>query len=388
MGNFTDLPDVRTVELSDADNHLGMQFVEITEGFCMIDAQATTTNYDGEVTSSVSSVGGNRDKSVIIKPTPPTPSRPNEKCLNATLRLWLQEPIDDDLTLSLHRLLKDWVRDEVTWEQASSGDNWDAPGLTAGVDYELTAEISGTIGDLRGSPYVDFELDTWVNDVCNDGADNFGFILIGSDGSDFSQVIYGEGAPYQQRPVLIVETAYQEQMDCTQDSYVDESNPDTNYEALTLIAASDPFGAGNSKHSVFQFDISSLTFGAEVQSALFWLSVNTASGGTEMGVYPILQSWEEDGVTWNSRNGTDDWTTAGLGAGTDYDDTQRVEWIWNNSSDEYISVDITDIVKQWKVGSLDNNGLLLRFENASAGSKNVNSRDGVLPPYIEVVYRT
>lgn len=385
--SFTDEPMVRNI--GPENNHDGMQQIILDAGYCLIDSGNSTVNSDGFGTTTLNFSSGASTTKVVSKFNLNSLTRPGEKCLNARLEIWLPEPIDDDLVLSLHRLLKAFVRDEVTWEQAASGDNWDAAGLTAGVDYELTAEITDSIGDLRGSPVVTFDLTSWVNDVCNEAADNFGFLMFMTHSGDATQGVYGGGAPSQFRPRLIVETAIGDTFACEADTQVSQVNQTTNYGTNSLIQVADPFGADNSVHSLFRFLVDQSQPGMEIESATLNLSVNTASTGTEVGVYPILVPWVETEATWIEASDGVNWATAGLAAGTDYDDTKRVEWFWTNSSNDYVSVDITDIVKQWVTGVLDNNGLLVRYEHGTLGTKNVNSRESAaLDPYIDITYRT
>lgn len=383
---FTDEPMVRN--LHPENNHDGMAYLVLTAGFCLLDGNSPTVNSDSWGSNSLSYSGGASTTAVTIKPDLPTLGRPGEKCLNASLELWLQEPIDDSYVLSLHRLLKDWVRDEVTWNEAASGDSWDAPGLTAGVDYQLTAEVSDSIGNLRGSPVVSFNLDTWINDVCNDGADNFGFVLFLSHSGDAGQVVYGEGAPFQFQPRLVLNTAIGDTYACEADTSINETNPAVNYGTNPLVSISDPFGAGNSVHGLFRFTVEDLDPGAELVEALLSCTPQTANTSAVYGVYPMLVPWVETEATWNEASSGVNWGAAGLQAGVDYDDTQRIEWTVTNAVNEEVQLDIIDFVKSWLNGVMDNNGIVIRYENVSASSKNWNSRESAgLDPYIELTYR-
>lgn len=384
---FTDEPMVRNVHPE--NNHDGMQQIILDAGYCLLDSGNSTVNSDGFGTTTLNFSSGASTTKVVSKFNLNALTRPGEKCINARLEIWLPEPIDNALVLSLHRLLKAFVRDEVTWEQAASGDNWSLPGLQAGVDYELTAEVTDTIGDLRGSPIVTFDVSTWVKDVCNEGGDNFGFLLFMTAAGDATQGVYGGGAPFQFRPRLIVETAIGDTAVCEADTTIDEANQTTNVGTNALISVANPAGASNSRHLLIRFNFDDWQPGAELSEAIFHLSVQTASGGTPIEVYPILVPWVETQATWLIASTGVNWNTAGLGAGTDYDNSMLVEWTWTNAINEYVSVDITDIVKAWVQGDMDNNGLLVKLQTGVTTSKNVNSRESAsLDPYIELTYRT
>lgn len=384
---FSDEPMVRNI--GPEENHNGFQEIVIIEGFCMIDGSASTTNYDTQAVHGISLVGSNREKSLVIKADVPALTRPGEKCLNATLRIWLQEPIDSDLVISLHRLLKAFVRSEVTWEQAASGDNWSVPGLAAGVDYELTAEITGTVESFQGSPYIDLDLTTWIRDVCNEGGDNFGFILNAEGTGDLIQYFYGTGASDQQQPTLIIQTAIGDTWTDIADTSITEYAPTTNYGTDTLISICNDTGPNNHRHGLWRFDVQPLDPGAELVEALLTLTPQTAQTANEYGIYPMLVSWKETEATWQERETGVAWGDDGCLAGVDYDDSQRIEWIITNGVSETVQKDILPIVKQWLNGSLANNGILLRYERLIVASRNWYTREAAgTDPYIELTYRS
>ena len=115
--------------------------------------------------------------------------------------------------------------------------------------------------------------------------------------------------------------------------------------------------------------------------------------------YPVSESWDmgigkkDDyistaGVSWNYRDGINEWHTLG---GTF--DTASASQTFNYSTDD-IRMDITDIVKLWLSGSIQNNGLMLKHsttvENDSFnyGYSKFYSKetDTIYEPKLEIVW--
>ncbi len=83
------------------------------------------------------------------------------------------------------------------------------------------------------------------------------------------------------------------------------------------------FGAGR---ILVRCDISSISRDVVITAAEFWGDISGASGSPEeWAMYRVMRTWVEgdngagSGATWNTYDGTNNWTTAGCsGLGTDY----------------------------------------------------------------------
>lgn len=380
-----------TQNLHPVGTHNAMKHIIFSEGFCLIDpSQGGGDNDSNNPLGKISiGAGGSKDVTPVLGVTLPS-LRANEHCINAKLELWLQEPYDNDLVLSIHRLLVDYIHTEANWINRKTGTAWSIPGLASGVDYEATAITSGSIGTLRGSPVITFDLTTWVRDACDGVTANNGFIIIPSGDPLSQQFFYGTGANGFIRPVFTIETAFFEQHNATYDASIDEATPTVNYGSNLTLFYGDPFGAGNTRHVLITCDLSTVNPAAEISQVLLWIKTNTAMSGIDNELYPLLVDWVESEVTWNERKTGVNWSTAGGEAGVDYDDTQVVASSITTGINTYFSIDITDIAKQWISGTLDNNGILCKYVGVSATTKNWYSLDGTggsNTPYIEVIYQ-
>ena len=83
------------------------------------------------------------------------------------------------------------------------------------------------------------------------------------------------------------------------------------------------FNDGSTVGKIVMFwDVNSLPWGVNVTSSTVDIFLSSGSSGDTLSLYPIKSGlFNIDGVTWNNRTTTASWTTAGLGAGTDYNNT-------------------------------------------------------------------
>lgn len=102
--------------------------------------------------------------------------------------------------------------------------------------------------------------------------------------------------------------------------------------------------------------------------------------GSGYNTYPdgiVTSTYESDGVTWNSVGGlnTNTWVSASNSSnssmiytsnagGGDYTGS-IISQSFNFKKNDNININVTDIVKSWYTGSLNNNGFLLRFNTSS-----------------------
>ncbi len=112
-------------------------------------------------------------------------------------------------------------------------------------------------------------------------------------------------------------------------------------------------GWGDLYYSLLEFDLS--TGHTQAESAVLYLyCYHTSGGGTPMDLYRITEPW--------------DWRTQGTGA-----DRERLWWadrppveMWNQfelpapTAGKWYAIDITDLYRAWKEGSLPNYGLQLQ----------------------------
>lgn len=105
------------------------------------------------------------------------------------------------------------------------------------------------------------------------------------------------------------------------DSRLPEIDPTTNYGSDGTVAATN-FGGGDLQSFVITFDLSGIPGGSIVSSATLDLYGDTFVGSPSWDLHRLLLSYTEAGVTWNSRNGTNNWNTGGArGSGTDHSAT-------------------------------------------------------------------
>jgi len=129
-------------------------------------------------------------------------------------------------------------------------------------------------------------------------------------------------------------------------------------------------------------------------------------GDSEIEVFPLKRSWEEGhgrkydgintGVTWNLTSDADSWSTPGgdfYEADELYDNygIEKIPTFVFKQRTSDVVLNITEYVKLWISGFVDNNGILVKFKNetiSSCGGVSFFSKDTntIYAPYIKTSY--
>lgn len=131
-------------------------------------------------------------------------------------------------------------------------------------------------------------------------------------------------------------------------------NPDGNYGSLNLL------WVGESDYrSIVRWTLTALPSRFMITDAVahFALVNFLVEDPMQVATYALLQSWTEDGATWNSRDGTNSWSTPGgthLALGEDEVEVTDLEW------PHLYSWNLTDLVTEWYNGHRPNYGILLK----------------------------
>jgi hypothetical protein len=175
------------------------------------------------------------------------------------------------------------------------------------------------------------------------------------------------------------------------DTYLDKFSPTANRGSSYLVVRQ----YGEYK-SLLRFDLASIQVGAAVSSAILDLYLynlgspaNPLTGTAEIHKVMPGRNWNPSQATWNNFLTGNAWSTAGMGAVTDYD-TQVAGAIQFLSTDAigWKSADITGLVQQWVSGAA-NNGIVLFIPTGNPHSKYFYSSEHstvALRPRLTVVY--
>lgn len=164
------------------------------------------------------------------------------------------------------------------------------------------------------------------------------------------------------------------------DALIWSINPDTNWGSTPEL------WVGDTDRSLIVWDLSPLPERAMVDYSEAILEL-VANDGPAMDVsaHRLTSSWTESGVTWNSRDGTDDWGTPGGDFDASAEDVVRVGVV----TDTLHSWVLTDLVAEWHSGNRANYGILLQPESYPASATKVfGSKEGSgWSPRLDVSYR-
>lgn len=172
----------------------------------MMKEEAPTTNYDGgtnPLEATKYDVGDHANSLVKFDLT----SLAGVTVTSAKLGLYLydfRETGPD--TVSVFRVLRDWVESEATWNIYSTGNSWSTGGgIGDGTDRVAAAVGSLSIG--TAAQYYEFDLDAAdVQDCIDNASANFGWLLERTDGQDdqHGRIFRQSNGTDGQRPYLEV----------------------------------------------------------------------------------------------------------------------------------------------------------------------------------------
>jgi hypothetical protein len=166
-----------------------------------------------------------------------------------------------------------------------------------------------------------------------------------------------------------------------EDSWISSSATTTNYGATTIMYARQ---SGTNK-AIMRFSLADVPEGATISSAVLNIVVGYHSNpGTAklVKVYAVAdKAWVEDQVTWANYTTGDAWASAGGDFGALYVSKSI-------SAAGWATFDITNLVNAWHSGSLANQGLWLKTDEASALIGFDTSEHGTVAyrPYLTVYY--
>ncbi len=174
------------------------------------------------------------------------------------------------------------------------------------------------------------------------------------------------------------------------DTYLVSGYPNQNFGADTTL---DVKGDDN-RRTLLEFDLPTMPTGAVIQTAVLQLYVTVKGTGTPtVNLYRINNSWTEgtgtgaitnNGATWNTKNGTLNWNTAG----GDYETTVHANATLAAQNTWY-SWNITGLVQAWANRTYPNYGMILRDITSSTGTwtfASSNNSNLSLRPKLNITY--
>ena len=143
---------------------------------------------------------------------------------------------------------------------------------------------------------------------------------------------------------------------------------------------------------IINWDLDTIPDDLEIISANLNLNcsqVVQGSGSHTVEIYRIVGAYEPMLCSWTYKDTTTLWDVAGAVGGSEIDTAPftTFDWPWGSTT---VDVDITDAVKNWKDGTWDSYGVLLKFSDESTSgpyySVSTNGSSTGEPGAVDVVY--
>jgi len=177
------------------------------------------------------------------------------------------------------------------------------------------------------------------------------------------------------------------------DSYMQEINPNTNYGSDVLMLVGHGVTDGYRQNSIVKFDYSSIPKGSRIDEMEMTLYVYAATDNSAYA-YRVLVSWTEGEVTWNSRDGANNWAGGGCtGSGTDRDTSyfQRKDvpsggsgfytWVFSNGGQTMMQAHFENNQGILLTDDLNGTGTARTIQFATSDETDANTRPKMVVDY-------
>lgn len=165
-------------------------------------------------------------------------------------------------------------------------------------------------------------------------------------------------------PVFADQVILQPAASASEDSYIDQANPQSNYGQQETMLVS--LAAGGETMILLRFDELDDYQGVSVNALTLEFYVESISELIYTRVYRVGEGWSEDSVTWNNR--------PSLVPGTDIVSIIPDFGCWDD-------VDITDYGIEWLENGAENNGLYMIFDADEYDSCVISSAENADPSH-------
>lgn len=161
------------------------------------------------------------------------------------------------------------------------------------------------------------------------------------------------------------------------DTFIASDEPDRNHGTRVDLLVGAPPASDAERHALLRFDLSALPAGATLLSARVGLHQETRSNPGTITVHRVTRDWDEQRETWRS-----------FGEGG-YDPTPIAAFSNATavvSSTEEVWFDVTPLARDWLEGKVENDGLLLRQEDAQTQLLSSEIGRGAERPWLQICY--
>lgn len=315
----------------------------------------------------------------------------------ATLYLWTWASGSNTVpqNVSIYALKRPWEVMQATWDQTATGEPW----ATGGADM-----INVDRGDLAYDTKIvnnpsfynyQWNVTALAAEWALDPATNHGMILLSTStgnalmrfcSSEFVQADYrprlvvtyrpffatptptnigGQPTPTNTLAPTAAPTIGSKSLAPIKDAYI--SNASVGDDKKNFGIGTDLHVKLDYKHSLIQFDLSSLPTSAQITSAKLYLYAfarYSATTTAHLGAYALKRPWVEREVTWLRAMAGDLWALPGARDSVIDHDSELVADILMQEIDVWYTLDVASAAQQWVSVPESNQGLLLMMINS------------------------
>lgn len=233
--------------------------------------------------------------------------------------------------------------------------------LTQPVNGKISINLDNSITYVNNTDYP----------TSGNGTDAFTYMICNSHGLCATglvsiTIINDDCAPgqFKSNGLATTTVTFQEGvLNSVEDTYLNRQSSTTNYGTSTTWVIGKR--TSSSRRPIIRFNgLSSIPADAEIESAVFSMYETASSKSTlsylSLSFHRITESWTETQTTWNKRNSSNNWASAG----GSFTSSEFLTSVISNTKNEWKEFDITNMVQQWVKtpanNGFTNNGFLIK----------------------------
>jgi hypothetical protein len=279
---------------------------------------------------------------------------------------------DSGTVVNIHKLTRSWLEDSATWDKYDGTNDW----AIGGGDYPATIYSTQLLPQNTNwsDAWQEWDITELAQEWIDGTSSNYGIVVrTPTTWGNYPFYSNDEGYGSLYPPELIINTTAtipprsREPQTITNQSikvaWLRQGHPTNNYGSNVSVDLWGGQGGSAADRGIIEWDLSEI-YQPIVESAIIRLRTRGkvseySAGGTVVNIHKLTHSWLEDSVTWDSYDGTNNWSVGGGNYPTNIYASQLLPQNTNWSS-AWLEWDITKLAQEWVDGASSNYGVIVR----------------------------
>ena len=290
------------------------------------------------------------------------------------LKIHVDNPNNHTYHIEFYKVFQAWDEVSAEWEKADSSNLWTAGGNIDVIPaYDLPITGNGWIP-------IDFDvalIEQWITETSS----NFGLLMKIKQGTGTGIPLAIHSRESSTAPYFYVQGGTENlQVPIIADTWIQEPIPVVTHGADEILE----IGEFPQKHALMKFAIDpGLLQGKPIGGATLNVFSDTSLNSFyNVDIYKVYQDWDQNSVTWDQPDATNNWLPGGNVIEPDFT-------ITTGGTYGLLSIDLPPfLVEEWANDPSINHGIMLRVSNSSGEVLKIKSMESNNPPFLSITFDT